>query len=382
MKKKSIAIYVSSILCAITLCMGFLFMFKMPRAIQVSAEEYALESQTNNEDADFEKDSIIIVLKSESSRFRGISDDIREKIYSIGGKAIKDLSALPARYVNIDGSINENEAPSLYSHYQETAFKQILYVKLLSAGKDRVLDAIEAVKEFEEVDYVGPNWIEETGTFIPNDTYYSQQWALKSYDGINAESAWNITRGNNKIRVGIIDSGIATDSDLSANIQTGYDFYTDNDVTNDPLGGHGTHVAGIVAAVGNNSMGISGVAPNVKLVPLQTAFDTAGSGNHHTSERLEAINYATSLWEDEDQRISILNHSIAGFGTNTDIAAAVNNYPGLFVWSAGNDHTDTDTFSQINSFKLPNVISVGALTSTGQRASFSNYGQNSVSIYA
>ena len=126
MKKKSIAIYVSSILCAITLCMGFLFMFKMPRAIQVSAEEYALESQTNNEDADFEKDSIIIVLKSESSRFRGISDDIREKIYSIGGKAIKDLSALPARYVNIEGSINENEAPSLYSHYQADSLCKII----------------------------------------------------------------------------------------------------------------------------------------------------------------------------------------------------------------------------------------------------------------
>ena len=93
MKKKSTAIFVSSIFCAITLCIGFLFLFKMPPTIQVSAEEYALKSQTKNEDADFEKNSIIIVLKSESSRFRGISDDIIESEHEIGGICFYEYSS-------------------------------------------------------------------------------------------------------------------------------------------------------------------------------------------------------------------------------------------------------------------------------------------------
>lgn len=277
--------------------------------IQASAEAYGIEEQIN-EGADFEDDSVIIVLKSEVSSFRGISNEIREKLNLIGVESIENLSELPANYVNIDGSINENAAPNLYSYYNATEFKQILYVKLLTAGNDNVLAAIEAVQKLEEVDYVGPNWVEETGVYIPNDTYYSRQWALNSNNGIKSEAAWDLTRGSNEVKVGIIDSGIATDGDLSANILTGYDFYNNNTITNDVQGGHGTHVAGIVAAVGNNNLGISGVAPNVKLVPLQTAYNTAGSGNHYTSDRIDAINYAISLWEDEDQRISILNGNV------------------------------------------------------------------------
>lgn len=381
MKKKSIALIVNIILSVITLSLWVFSLGYAESIIEVSAKECGIEVIID-ESADYEDDSIIVVLKSEASSFRGISNEVREKLNLIGVRSIENLSELPANFVNTNGLISENAAPNLYSYYNKTEFKQILYVKLLTAGKDNVLATIEAVQKFDEVEYVGPNWVEETGAYIPNDTYYAQQWALDNYDGIKCEAAWDIARGSNEVRVGIIDSGIATDEDLDDNILMGYDFYNNNTVTNDVLGGHGTHVAGIVAAIGNNNLGISGVAPNVRLVPLQTAYNTAGRGSHYTSDRIEAINYAISLWEDEDRRISILNHSIAGFGTNTDIAAAVNNFPGLFVWAAGNDADNTDTFSQISNFNLPNVISVGALTSSGERASYSNYGQNSVTIYA
>ena len=358
MREKRFVLVVNLVLLIIALSMGILF-YIQPKFVGF-AEEYANNNQIN-ENANFEEDGMIIVLDSESSRFRGISDDIRDKIYSLGARSIKDLSELPARYVNADGSINETKAPHLHSHYKKTAFKQILYVKLLLADKNHVLEVIEAAQKLDGVYYAGPNWIEETGMFIPNDTYYFQQWALNSSSGIKTEYAWNVTRGNNTIRVGIIDSGVAADNDLIGNIQTGHDFYNDNSVTNDPLGGHGTHVAGIVGAIGNNSLGISGVAPNVMIVPLQTAYNTAGSGYHYRSERIDAINYAISLWEDEDQRISILNHSIEGFGTDIDIVAAVNNYPGLFIWSAGNNNQNTDEFSQIDNFNLPTEITFGKL---------------------
>ena len=83
--------------------------------------------------------------------------------------------------------------------------------------------------------------------------------------------------------------------------------------------GHGTHVAGIIGAVANNGIGVTGVSPNVSLVPLQTAYDTSGSGTHHISELIEAINYATNKWGTQEQ-ISVLNYSISGFGTSLSIA--------------------------------------------------------------
>lgn len=368
-------------LMLITFCSAIISLFSGQSIRYAFAIENNI-TQHITEDDKFEEGSIIVVLNSESSRFRGVSDNIIKKLTGIGGKSIDDLSEIPKQYVNGDGSINCSAAPSLAAYYENSPFKQILYVKLQETTKKSVIDAIAKVEKFSEVEYVGPNWIQETGDFVPNDTYYSDQWALNTSKGIDVEAAWDISRGVNTVRVGIIDSGIATHNDLDAHVQTGYDYYNKNTVTNDDGGGHGTHVAGIIGAIGNNSLGISGVAPNITLVPLQTAYNTSGSGLHYTNERLEAIKEAIKLWEDESQRISILNHSIAGFGTNTEIAAAVGNFPGLFVWSAGNNKANTDNMSEISKFDLPNVISVGALNSESKWASFSNYGLKSVNIYA
>ena len=376
-----IAFYVCLALMLITLCSAVAFLFNGRLAMSAFAEERNVE-YVITEDGDYEEGSIIIVLKSESSKFRGVSNNLIKKLSSIGVKSIEDLSELPTQYVNEDGTINYSAAPYLAEHYANSSFKQILYVTLQEKSQKSVIDAIAKVEKFPEVEYVGPNWAQDAGDFVPNDTFYPDQWSLRTSGGINVETAWDITRSVDTVRVGIIDSGIATHNDLNAHVQTGYDFYNRNTITNDPLGGHGTHVAGIVGAIGNNSLGISGVAPNITLVPLQTAHDTSGGGSHYTNERLEAIKFATGLWEDENQRISILNHSIGGFGTNTDIAAAAGNFPGLFVWSAGNNGQDTDTMSEIKKFNLPNVISVGALTSSEDIASYSNYGLDSVNIYA
>lgn len=381
MKKISykVSFYVCLALMLITLCAAVIFLFNGQSAVLALAAErnagYGIM-----EDGDFEEGSIIVVLNSESSKFRGISSSLVNKLSDIGGKSIDDLSELPTQYVNEDGTINYSAAPSLATYYENNPFKQILYVTLQEKSKRSVIDAVAKVEKFPEVYYVGPNWVEAIGEFVPNDTYYSDQLSLKPGDGIDVENAWDITRGMSTVRVGIIDSGIATHNDLDAHVQTGYDYYNKNSITNDPLGGHGTHVAGIIGAIGNNSLGISGVAPNVTLVPLQTAYDS--SGHHYVSTRVEAIKDAIELWEDENQRISILNHSISGFGTRTEIAAAVANFPGLFVWSAGNDREDTDKMSEIDKFNLPNVISVGSIDFNGKRSEFSNYGEKAVDIYA
>ena len=373
------AIFICLFIMLFLLVMTYLFYTANIKVGHTSALEPESESEIVINNDNYEAGSIIITIKPEYSRFKGIDPSIMSKLFDVGVKTVEDISALPLKYVNDDGSLNAQTAPRLAEYYAKNPFKQILYAKLTNGSKEAVIDAITSAESLQKIEAASPNWIWEEESYIPNDTYYNEQWGLNGTYGINAEEVWDTTRGSNEIRVGVIDSGIASHSDLNANVLTGYDFYNNNTTTNDVLDGHGTHVAGIIAAVGNNSMGISGVSPNVKLVPLQTINTSA---LHYDTDRIEAINYATSLWEDDDKRISILNHSVGGFGGRTSMLPAISNYPGLFVWSAGNSAQNTDQFADIDDFDLPNVISVGALTSAGYRAVFSNYGQNSVDIYA
>ena len=83
-------------------------------------------------------------------------------------------------------------------------------------------------------------------------------------------AAWGITSGSREVHVGVIDSGIASHSDLNMNTTEGWDFFNNNAVTTDDTNGHGTKVAGIIGAIGNNQTGISGIARHVTPVPLQT----------------------------------------------------------------------------------------------------------------
>lgn len=169
-----------------------------------------------------------------------------------------------------------------------------------------------------------------------------------------------------------MDTGIATHQDLV--FVQGYDFYNENNITNDDVDGHGTHVAGTIGAR-INSIGICGVAPNVTLVPLQiTHTDTKdGKQKAYSSDAVEAIEYAIDLW-DTNERISILNYSYGGFGTDTTVLSAVKNYPGLFVWSAANDGDNVDDFPNISQFRIRNLISVGAINRNRQKWTDSNYG--------
>lgn len=375
--------------------LGTLSVLHTKSAFHVAEAMEAIENNLLETGSSFEEGGMIIVLKSESSKFKGVSKELKEKILKIGASSIESLSDLPDEYLNTDGSLSAVTAPTLYEHYENTPFKQILYIKLEKLDFDSLTNAIYELQNFTEVESVEPNWIQtecSTNSNYFNDPYYSDQWGLNSIEGIHVEGAWNRTRGNNRVRVGVIDSGIAYHDDLIDNLSLGYDFYNWDSNTHDPMDGHGTHVAGIIAATCNNSMGISGVVPTVSVVPLQTSNDDSILNLHDDKVRIEAINYATTYW-DTGNRISILNHSIGGFGLLTGIAAAVNNYPGLFVWAAGNSiptdpnvdagkNLDDYYKEDIINFNLPNLISVGAIDKDGKRVRDTNYGCKSVNIYA
>ena len=216
-----------------------------------------------------------------------------------------------------------------------------------------------------------------------NDIFYLNDnlWGLNGEYGSKINEAWNYNTGSKSVRIGIIDSGIYKHYDLNDNLTDGYDFYNNNSITNDDETGHGTHVAGIIGAVGNNGLGVCGVNWSVSLVPLQTLNSY---GKHSVSDNIKAINYASNLWGSENQ-IDILNYSISGYGLRSSIKAAIENFPGLFVWSAGNNSTNIDNYIECDgSYNLPNLISVGSIDKDGNKCASSNYSLNgkNLDIYA
>ena len=380
------------ILIKASLIVAVLFLFPIIFTLNVSAatiSKQILDDEKVIIDIDinqcFSTDSIIIVLKSEYSQYRGVSENVSKKLYKIEEIiSLEDLSEVPSRILIDDNTLDLSNSETA-NYLSKIKFRQIIKAVLNSESKEEVLKIVSKVELLSEVCYVGPNYSYEPDSITPDDPFFQLQWALNSSSGIAADEAWEFTRGTFDVRVGIIDSGIASHEDLNANVVTGYDFYNNNTTTIDDYGGHGTRVAGIVGAVGDNDTGVTGINHKVSLVPLQTVSDSSGSGHHDSDSVIAAIINARDSW-DSSSRISVLNYSVSGFGTNFGVLAAVYEYQGLFVWSVGNDGNNLDNYSFISAFNLNNLISVGAIDSSGNRSIWSdtkssNFG-SSVSIFA
>jgi thermitase len=229
---------------------------------------------------------------------------------------------------------------------------------------------VAALMDRGDVEFATPNYIIEA-LGDPNDTWFGIQWALKQSQDhdIDAPQAWDIHSGGDNVTVAIIDTGVDLDHpDLQANVVPGYDFVNgDSDPDDDH--GHGTHVAGIAAAVGNNSTGVAGVSWGAKIMPLKV-LSAAGSGN--TYNLSQAIYYAA------DNGAKVINMSLGAryskWPCNWDSVEAAFNYAVgkgvLMVVASGNDGQ--------NGVNCPaaydQVMAVGSTTSSDGRSSFSNYG--------
>ena len=281
----------------------------------------------------------------------------------------------------ISGDINEKQYLNLES------FRQILKIDLPQDSKESVLSAVEVLENIDGILWAGPNYYQSVSGQV-SDEYADLQWAIEDLD---LERAWDITTGVRTVKVGVIDSGIAAHPDLNENVLEGWDF-VNNNITTDDSQGHGTHVAGIIGAVGNNCDGVTGVNWEVSLVPLQAAILTSDAEGNPLW-RISGAAVASAISWAIEQNIPLLNFSI-GFNTvSSAMRLAVENYSGLLVCAAGNSSTDNDvtpvyfadyadeTNSEYSDFSN-RIISVGALSSESERSSFSNYGTNSVSIYA
>jgi len=269
----------------------------------------------------------------------------------------------------------------------EEAFRQILQIKLPEDSKENVLWVIHQLEQVEGIISAEPDYIWEDPFALttPNDPGFvngNQRGLTK----IQAPYAWDTTKGSTNVHVGIMDSGISSHSDLSANVATGWDFYNNNNVTSDDPTGHGTQVAGVIGAVGNNNQGVAGVCWNVTLVPLQIVD---ASGNAPTSCVTAATTYAIN------NNIPILNCSFGNKVYDNACRQAILNYTGLFVCAAGNGmitllhlfppypgtNNDTDPFYPA-SYSLTNIISVANTTTADNLDYTSNYGATTVHLAA
>jgi len=197
--------------------------------------------------------------------------------------------------------------------------------------------------------------------FVPNDPYWSYQWGPQK---IEADYAWNTTTGNSSVLVAVIDTGIDyTHPDLADNyVPLGYDWVNDDA---DPIDdyGHGTHCAGIIAAVLNNTVGIAGLA-QVRIM-AEKGLDEYGSGWED--------DLANSIIDAVDQGANILSNSWGGYGESYLIYDAVQyayNHSVLVVAAAGNEGLNQKLYPAA----YDEVVAVTASDSSDSPASFTNFG--------
>lgn len=272
---------------------------------------------------------------------------------------------------------------------------------------NRKLDRVEAetlmrqIAADPNVDYVEVDKLNHA-YLTPNDTNFSQQWDLGTgVGGMYATTAWDVTSGSGAV-VAVLDTGITAHSDLDANILPGYDFIVDTFVSNDGDGRdadpsdpgdayaanecgsgipastsswHGTHVAGTIAAVTNNSKGVAGIAYGAKVVPVRVLGKCGGYDSDIADAIIWASGGTVSGVPANPNPAEAINLSLGGSGacgstTQAAINGAVSRGTTLVI-AAGNDNTNVSNASPAN---CNNVIAVGATTSTGARASYSNYG--------
>ncbi len=247
---------------------------------------------------------------------------------------------------------------------------------VLSVDTDDVSDAIAKLEKDGRVRWAEPNY-----RYYPqavNDEFFDRQW---HYQNIGLEDAWDVTTGDEIVTVGVIDIDFHPDHpDLRDNFLPGFNAVEGGSdvIVDDDCGSHGSHVAGTVAAVTDNGIGVAGVAPNVRVVPI----NVGEPGCEDLSSIATAIDYAAGLdvpgAEPRDEPVDVINMSLGGPGASRDLAEAIDRAvdAGVIVVAAGGNERDDLAFMTppcdvMFPAGFPNVIGVAATDQSDTRAPYS-----------
>ncbi len=350
----------------------------------------------------------------------------------LAGLALAGMAAAPVRMDYIEGDVIVTFKPSatltdsrqalaghslvLTKHFSELSRHWGRQFGLVHQSGRTTASLIAELSRDPLVERVETNYLRWV-TSVPNDTFFTNLWALRNQgQSVNGTvgtagadtrfiPAWALARPTtNPVVVAVIDTGVDyTHPDLASNMWTnpgeisgngvdddgngfvddyyGYDF-ADGQANPTDSGFHGTHVAGTIAALGNNHVGVIGVNYQARIMALRVSSD--GSSISSSAE-IEAISYATTM-KQRGVNLVAINASFGGGGySSTELAAiqSAGNAGIIFCAAAGNstNNNDTAAFYPAN-YRLSNMIVVAASDQNDALAYFSNYGATTVDLAA
>ncbi len=292
-------------------------------------------------------------------------------------------------------------------------FKQVKVDRVRVPGGWTVDETVALYRLDPDVEYAEPNYYRHASA-TPNDPRFNLQWGLHNIGqtggtldaDLDGPEAWNQNTGNPNVVIAVLDTGMDMDhEDLAGNLWMnhgedwvqgtpgnngidddgngkiddyyGWDFVNEDNGPDDDSDGHGTHVAGIIAADGNNGVGVAGVAWSASIMPLKML---SGGQGGLVSDEIAAIDYAI------EKGAQIINASYGGTSFSQMEYNAIKRARDagvLFVAAAGNTGTNNDVNPIYPaSHDLDNVISVAATDGHDNLMGSSNYGQDSVDLAA
>ncbi len=328
-------------------------------------------------------------------------------------KAHKDRELL----VTLDPAQNVPDLKSALSSYPHTLEALEGQTYLLRFQDERDLEATaEEIAQHTGIAHIEANTIYHLEETLPDDPEFAKLYGMKNSGqnsgvagaDIRATQAWDLSTGDSKVVLALIDSGVDyrhpdlkdnmwinagetgideegkdkrtngkdDDNDGFVDDYQGWDFYNND---NDPLddNSHGTHVAGTIGARGNNGVGVVGVNWNVTIVPIKV-FSAAGDST--ADVLIRGIDYATKL------KVVASNNSWGGGGYSQAMFEAVQRHSdagSLFIAAAGNESTDNDAEAHYPStYPVSGIISVASTNRRDRISGFSNYGKKSVMVAA
>jgi subtilisin family serine protease len=237
---------------------------------------------------------------------------------------------------------------------------RMMVLKVPAATRDSVIERLRADPRFE---FVEPDTVATIDYTQPNDTQYSKQWI---WPKTTTDIAWDRTKGSASMVVAVVDSGVnTTHPDLQGKLTAGIDYVDNDNDPNDALG-HGTNVAGVVAANTNNGAGVASGCWSCKIMPVRVV-----DANEGTS----AATMAKGLQYAADNGAKVITMSISTTPNNSTLQTAVDYVLGkgvVLVTSAGNNAYGDQKWPAAS----PNVIGVAATDKNDKLASYSNFGSH------